>query len=76
METGDVIRVKSLSVVSRPRPGLTATIGYKPPKGKEFVLVLIGAATPEENSKELAQKMLNALGWELQREQSGDANGG
>ena len=65
METGDVIRVKTLTTIRR-NAVVQSEVKYRPPKGTEFVLLVLGAAPPERDISEMATTMLNALGWELQ----------
>jgi hypothetical protein len=67
MNHGDVVPTKSLNVVLGPDGHASAI--YKAPKGKQFVLLLLGV----EDTKADGQKLdpvaaLKALGWRPERE--------
>ncbi len=64
-EAGDIIRLKRLTTISR-SPLVSAEVNYRPPKGTDFVVLVIGAATPEQDTKVLAETVLHGLGlsWE------------
>jgi len=68
MEPGDIIRLKRLTTVRR-NPTLISQVNYRAPKGKDFVVLVIGACAPDEDAKALTQTILNGLGWDLQPEQ-------
>ncbi len=67
METGDIIRVRTVTTIRRSKL-VQSEVKYRAPKGKEFVLLVIGAATPDEDIGALSTKVLNALGWDLRPE--------
>lgn len=67
MRHGDIVPTKSLNVVLG-ADGHASAI-YKPPKGKQFVLLLLGV----EDTKAGGQKLdpvaaLKAIGWHPERE--------
>ena len=65
METGDIIRLKRLTTVRR-NATLISEVNYRAPKGKDFVVLVIGACAPDEDEKALTQTILNGMGWDLQ----------
>jgi len=65
MEPGDIVRLKRFTTVRR-NPTVVSEATYRAPKGKDFVVLVIGACAPDEDEKALTQTILNGMGWDLQ----------